>query len=58
MKAVAVAGGRTAVVVAGRDVHGVALGIDGGLLQIGPPEGPHSCVPTLFFVVGLAGSMV
>ena len=22
-----------------------------GLLQMGAPEGPHSCVPTLFFLV-------
>ena len=29
-----------------------------GLDQIGAPDGPHNCVPTLFFVVGLASSEI
>ncbi len=27
-----------------------------GLVHTGAPDGPHSCVPTLFFVVGAGSS--
>ena len=29
-----------------------------GLLQTPAPDGPHSCVPTAFFVVGFASSAI
>ena len=50
--------GRIAVVVSGRDVHGITADVNRGLVQIGAPEGPHNCVPERFFFLGKDSSAI
>ena len=44
--------GGIAVVVARGDVERIAPGSIAGLLQTAAPDGPHNCVPIVFFIVG------